>query len=358
LNITYAEQQTGGFSIDVGDEDVSIAWIESSGVESFKVVVQKNGGISEIIIALMTYSGTAGWFIWTEDWAQTTGSNATSDPTIQDMGDYVVLTCFGRYAVHPLAMITNITISKTGIIFISTTLKSEETTAVETIAWGLWGFAENTWRGSKAYASVEGHPTQEVTLPTEHTQGTYALFSTNDVLWMDFSKPLEGITVISLAPPFYERGEIVDERDYDPTFSCRFILAGVGAMPKGEMRTAKVALYMHGPGGYEGALEMINLLVDLGKADSGAREGLESYKDSGTKDLASQALTKAKSAYDKILMGEMSGAQNDLNQALSLLRQAEEAVRTAALIRDLTYAAVPIIAVVALLIVLKMRRGR
>ncbi|MFB0503047.1 MAG: hypothetical protein ACETWE_04370, partial [Candidatus Bathyarchaeia archaeon] len=98
LNITYAEQHTDGFLIDVGDEDVSIAWIESSGVETFRVIVQKNGGISGIIIALMTYTGTAGWFIWTEDWAQTTGSNATSEPTIQDMGDYVVLTCFGKYA--------------------------------------------------------------------------------------------------------------------------------------------------------------------------------------------------------------------------------------------------------------------
>ena len=63
LNVTYAEQQTGGFSIDVGEEDVSIAWIESSGEETFKVIVQKNGGISEIIIAHMTYTGTAGWFI-------------------------------------------------------------------------------------------------------------------------------------------------------------------------------------------------------------------------------------------------------------------------------------------------------
>ena len=127
-------------------------------------------------------------------------------------------------------------------------------------------------------------------------------------------------------------------------------------MVKDDMRTANIALYVHGPGGYQNALDTISLLVNYGKVGSGARKGLETYKDTGAIGLVSQVLVKAKSTYNKILIGDISGALNDLNQAISLMKQAEDAERTASMIRDITTVAIPIIVVVVVVLLLKKRK--
>ncbi len=360
--LSYIQQQAGEFLVDVGADEVNVAWLSATGVEEFGVTIQKNGGVSDIRIAQMTYAYQAGWFIWSDDWGQTGGSNATDEPEIQETADYVSLKFFSKYNVHPLSMVTDITVSKTGVILISSTLTADEDAlAVTQIAWGLWGFPENVFGGSKAYLSVEGIGLQEVDLPAEHAAGVDSLFdNTATTYWMDFSKPAEGITVVNLAPPLYVSYSLGDEREWGGVeFSSQFRHTGwgEGAMTEGQEQVAKVALYIHGPGGYEDNLEMINLLVDLGKAEGGASHAMESYKDTGAKDLASQALTTATSAYDKVVAGDVAGAQEDLSQALGLLSQAENAEQMALIMHDVSMLApVAVVAVIFIILVLIRRR--
>ncbi len=102
---------------------------------------------------------------------------------------------------------------------------------------------------------------------------------------------------------------------------------------------------------------MINLLVDLGKAEGGASHAMERYKDAGARDLASQALATATSAYDKVAAGDVAGAQEDLGQALDLLSQAENAEQMALIMHDVSMLApVAVVAVIFIILVLIRRR--
>jgi len=353
--VQATEQEERSFQIQVDGQDINVICLDSTGNEAFKIAIRKNGGIDEITVQYLPFINSGGWFVWRDDWNQI-GADVMSEPIIQNMGDYIIVTCFGRYLVHPFKLVTNITICKTGIIFIHSTLTAENATATENIAWGFWGLPEDAWKDSKVYAYIDGKPVQEIVLPASHPVGQYSIWSGSDTLWMDLSKQLSGITIISLAPQYFSAGEICDERDYSPVFSCRFTLAGGNAFGKGEARIANVAMYIHGPGGYENALSIINMLVTLGKAWGTAIKGLESYKDTEAKELASQTLSMVDSAYNKILKGDFSDAQSDLSQASSLIKRAADTERNAELFRDLTMAAIPIIAVIALVIVLKKRK--
>ena len=362
LNSSYAEEEPDDLSIEVIDDEIHVFLTDPTSMEIFRVIVLENGGISEIRIAHMTYATTAGWCVWEEDGPQATGSDATGDPIIQDMDDYVTLTCFSEYLTYPLSIRTDLTITRTGVIFVSSTLTADEDAPTVTmIAWGLWGLPGNVFAGSKAYVSVEGSAVQEVDLPGDFVEGAAGRFETSQTtFWMDFSKPMEGITVVSLDPNLYVSYVIWDQRENGTVFSAELKQAdwGEGAMARDEVKKAEAALCIHGAGGYQSALNMINLLADLGKAKGSSTEGVESFTDEGAKSLASQALAAAESAYSKIIRGDVVGGRDDLDEASNLLRQAEDAERSAAMMRDLSLAAVPIIVIIVLVIVLKMRRRK
>ncbi len=362
LSYPQAGEQIGDFSVEVLDDEIHVIRIDSTGMEIFKVVVLKNGRISEIVISFKVFATSAGWSA--DPYDQVSGSNSTAEPIVQNMGDYVSLVCFARFSEHPLSVVTNMTICGNGLILVHATLKAEEDALlVQQVSWGLSGFPISLFQGHKAYAQVEGRELQEINLPLEHVTGAQAWdlmrSETIPAYWVDFSQALEGITFVNVVPSLTLGSAVTDGREWETTvFNAAFNLNlwGQGAMVKDELNEVKVALYIHGPGGYQSVLDMINLLLDLGQAEGNAREGLESYTDAGAKSSASQALSIAQSAYSKIVTGDLASARNDIDQASDLLKQAEDTERTAAMMRDLTLAAIPIIAVVVLVIVLKMRR--
>jgi len=205
-------------------------------------------------------------------------------------------------------------VSKAGIIFIDTNLTAvEDATGVTQIAWGFWGFPASLFGGSKAYVSVEGTGVQEVDLPAEHAEGVSSLYdNTQTAYWMDFSTPTEGVTVVNLASPFYVSYAIGDEREWGGVeFSVQFRHTDWG---QGEMKIAKIAIYIHGPGGYENSKDMIDLLSDLGKSEGSVSNAIVSYKDPTAKSLATQALAKVRSVYDKIAAGDTSGAPESVKR--------------------------------------------
>ncbi len=355
--------------VEFVDEKLQVVRTDVWGAEVFRLVILKTGGIREIIVSQISYAEDAGGWIVSNDSNQTWGSDPVGEPLIRDMGEYVTLTLFSKYRVHSLSFVTNITISKTGVILISSSMTAEEDEpALDITSWGFL-FPASIFAGSKAYVNLEGNvqavnlPAQRQGTPEQNMTGLFAI-SERPVYWMDFSKPSEGITLVNLDPSVFLHYSISDQRwgSYQGFLALYQHMnrggPGFNAMRESEVKTSHVALYIHGAGGYESALSMINLLVDLGSAMSGARRGLESYNDAGARALALRAFDNAKSGFDKIVIGDVASASDDLDQASDLLKRAEDAERTGAIMRDLALATVPIIAIVILVVILKIRRRK
>jgi len=348
-------QQTEGFVIDV-DARISIAYFES-GMEKFRIIIEKNGGINQTLVNQIPCMAFAGNFVWNDDWAQTSGSSATAEPVIENKGDYVTVRCFGMYTFHTLSIVTDITVSKTGLILISSSLRAErdEPTVVQT-AWTAY-FPVGMFANEKAYVNVEGTIT-EVTLPEVQTTGP--LFTSQQVVyWVDFSRLMEGVTFINMAPgPNVWSGTTVqDERQYGGNeYIARHEHTswGQGAMKRGDTRVSKVAFYLHGPGGYSENIGMISLVSNLARAKVEAENRLESYSKDDAKAFASQAINTVESGIEKLLRGNISGAEEDLNQANDLLKKAYDTEYAGRLPVELM--APVIILVIAVIVVVLMRR--
>lgn len=373
--IAYAQQYADSFSVDVIGKEIHIALNDRMGVELFKVVVLQNGGISKIAIAHTTYATSAGWSIWDEaygsivdGWGKLHPSkcDATAEPIIQEDNDYVSVKCFAEFPIRPLSTVTNITVCKTGVVFIFSTLKAEENALeISELSWGIWGLPCDIFAGHKAYVEAEelgaGTMIQAVNLPAVAAEATSCFTSGLPTYWMDFSRTMEGITVVDMDPNLCDEYRIWDQRGRAgdiPVFTADLAYKRYpnGAMKKDDVQEARVALYIHGPEGHEGNSEMINLLAGLGKAGGDARKYLGTFKDGGARNLASQALALTESAFRKIMESAVDGAKNDVDEASSLVKQAEDAETRAGMVRDLTYAAIPIMAIVILVIIVKMRR--
>lgn len=369
LKLSHCQDEEGSLVVEVVDETIHVVRTDEWGKEIFRLVILKTGGIREIIVSQITYAEDAGGWIVSDDSNQTWGSDPLGEPLIRNLGEYATLTFFSKYRVHSLSFVTNITVSRTGLILISSSMKAEEDEpALDITSWGFL-FPASIFAGSKAYVNLEGTvqavnlPAQRQGTPEHNLTGLFAI-SERPVYWMDFSKPSEGITLVNLDPSVFLHYSISDQRwgSYQGFLALYQHMnrggPGFNAMREGEVKTSHVALYIHGAAGYENALSMIDLLVDLGSAMSGARRGLESYNDAGARALALEALGKAKSGFDKIVIGDVTSASGDLDQASDLLKGAEDAERTGAIVRDLVLAAVPLTAIVVLVVILKIRRRK
>ncbi|MEM2930039.1 MAG: hypothetical protein QW797_04190 [Thermoproteota archaeon] len=353
---TYA-QQTGEFSISVGDQQVDVVLLDPEGREIFGVIVQKNGGISELRISQIPYATSLGFFVWNDDWGQSYGSDAIAEPVIENKGDYVTLTCYGMFRVHQLSIVTNITISKTGIILFSSRMVAERNEpTIMMIAWDSFPPIE-LFAGEKVYIRAGGR-VQEATLPVNF--GTNPIFSSSDVQWVDFSKPLEGVTLINMAPDLHSEGIVQDEREWNgTTYSARYTIRawGQSSMAEGEEANTKVAIYIHGSGGYEGNLEVIDLLLSFTDLEARIRSST-SFKNDRARELASQARVQMNTALVKLLTGDINGATDTLKQAESLIKQAEETEVGPIMMRDILVTGLIVILIAISIVVLKIFRKR
>jgi hypothetical protein len=347
--------QPEGLSINVNSE-IDIAYFDSKGEEKFRLIIEKNGGISEIRMSQVAYASPAESFIWNNvNEGQSANSDATTEPIIENKGDYITLTCYGAYRNHSVSAVTNITVSKIGLIVIHSAIRAErsELTILRT-GWVIH-FPTGLFAGEKAYVNMrEG--IREVNLPVVNLS-TGGLFGEVGVVnWIDFSKTTEGITLINMAPDteIYYDVNIYDARvdGYD-FFTAEFEHTrwGMGSMPEGSTRVSKVALYLHGPGGYSENLALINLISGLASAETRSRKILKSYQNPQSKMLASQALDNVMAGLEKIFRGDIEDAEYELEQAKNLLKQADET-------EVLTQILLPLLIIVVVILVLLVMRKR
>lgn len=350
-------------TVEVLGEEIHVTGLSVSGEELFRIVVLKNGGISELILSGYTYAHDGCWCLWNYEVGgpQTNSSTVTAEPEIMEAEDYVFLRCFSRSNDFPVSMVSNITISKVGVIFVSSTLAAyENAPGISMIAWGWFGLPESLFSGTTAYANAED-AVQAVDLPPQSLQAG-AVFNPGGrkVLWMDFSKQLQGFTMISQDTSLYETAVIWDQRPNGTIFTVEWKQSdwGRGTMAKGHTRGTELAIVLHGEGGYEPVQNLIDLLTDIGKVRGRYGTPYESYKDEGALSLYSQARAHAESARQKISKGDMTGAQDDADEALSLFAQAEDAENTASMIRNITTYGVPIVALAAIVVLVMLRRRK
>jgi cbb3-type cytochrome oxidase subunit 3 len=350
---TYG-QQPGEFLIRIDDQQVDIVLLDSEKREIFGVTVQKNGGISELRIPQIPYAFTLGYYVWDGDGPQSTGSNMTAEPIIENKGEYVTLTCYGRYNTHQLSVITNITISKKGLIVFSSRLVAERNEpTLMMIAWDSF-IPLDLFAGEKVYRCVRGR-VQEAILPVNF--GSNPVFSQRDFQWIDFSKTLEGVTFVNMAPDFNYEGTLQDEREWNGTaYSFRYVIRGWGqsSMEQGEEVYTKVAICVHGPGGYQSSLELIDLLLSFADLEARVRNSA-SFKSERARELASQACVPINTAFNKLLNGGLISAKDTLKQAEQLIREAEEIEMFPQLMRDIGLAAFFII-LIAILYIFRRHR--
>ncbi|MEM1557936.1 MAG: hypothetical protein QXT26_00620 [Thermoproteota archaeon] len=315
-------QNESEFSITVDEQQLEVVLLDTEKRELFGIAIQKNGGISELRISNMQYANTIGFYIWNEAGGQSYSSNATAEPVIEYEGEYVTITCYGKYASHQLSMITNITVSKTGIILFSSRMVGErDEPTILMIAWDSF-IPMSLFAGEKIHVYA-GKNVREVSLPINFV--TNPVFTHNDVKWIDFSKPLEGITLINIAPYSHQGATIQDEREWNgTTYSARYNIRGWGQKPveQGEEFYAKVAIYVHGPGGYQANQKVIDLLVTFADLERRLKE-IESFKSDKAHVLASQARTQINMALNKMLVGDLNSATEMLNRAEEFIKEAE-----------------------------------
>jgi major membrane immunogen (membrane-anchored lipoprotein) len=179
---------------------------------------------------------------------------------------------------------------------------------------------------------------------------------------MDFSTISEGLTMINIAPSLTTGFGIGDNRNAtstDETFNAHFRLTGwgKGAMKKNETRTARIALYIHEPGGYEMNKDIIDLIVKIGETEDEAINTMATYRGPSAKDFARQALLSARSAYEEIFAGDVVGAKSLLEEASGLIKRAEDAENSAVMVNNLIWL-IPLLIVVATLVILYVRKKK
>jgi len=324
--------QSDKFKIEDKGNEVEIAYFKS-GLEEFRVVINKNGGISQVLIHQIPYLGPCGIRIAADIVEhQTTYSDVVEPPVIResDDGSYVEARFYGKYRDIEVYFKTNYTISKTGLILVSllTEAKRDELSITQT-TWSTH-YPVNIFKNEKIRIGLDSE-IKEYVLPENVASG--AIFNTQaPVYWIDLSKGAEGITLINMAPGsdiFYET-TVSDQRQYGrgDFYGAFFIhhASGQGAMPRGTKRLSKVALYLHGPGGYEGNREVIDLVSALARVRVQCEKAMSKYeKDSEAWNLALQAMSKIDSGIEKLIKGDLSSSKTELESARNLLSSIKEA---------------------------------
>lgn len=320
-------QFQSGFEIVERANEVEVAYFEM-GIEKFRVVINKNGGLSQVLISQVPYTSVAGCYVW-NSWEQTWNSYRRAPPIIENKGDYVEARFYGKYTNAEIYIDTNYTISKTGLILISNAIEARaDLPDIRNTLWMIY-FPVDIFQDEKAYVKLEKRMV-EISLPRETASGDFV--ATNDILyWVDFSKGTEGITFINMAPGsdiWYSAG-VRDERQwgYHNVYGVRITHKpeGQGSMSIGDKRFSKVALYIHS-GGYQSNEEFLNLVSGLASAQVECEKALKKYRqDTEAWILASQAMEIVNSGLNKLIIGDEEGAKTALENANSIIQKMKTA---------------------------------
>ncbi|MEM2570412.1 MAG: hypothetical protein QXD21_03505 [Thermoproteota archaeon] len=323
LTIIVSGQEAASIIVTTEGTRINVSAQDEEGGEVYSLILENNGGIREIRVLAKRAASLSGNFLWNDDWDQV-WSTTLENPVIEEKAKYVKIITSSIYKKHPVSMLTEIKATKLGLVFINTTMKAEENCPdVVATGWVL-KLPVDLFIDVKVYFK-EGEEIKYVTLPsTPPSKG--GIYSSSKIpLWVDISFPSYGITMINLDPSSHVEFLIEDWRPYNVqvfTVMFRHTPWQQGAMSKGVVRKSTLAFYMHGAGGYEGAMDTINLVTDIRTVRSDAENMVKTSKIPDAKTLASQALSKANDALYKLSEGELEDAKSNLNEAKSLLEQA------------------------------------
>ncbi|MEM2350867.1 MAG: hypothetical protein QXT26_00485 [Thermoproteota archaeon] len=321
-------REARSFKVEVRETSVTISVIGPIS-EEFAVIIDNNGGVHSIRVAQINYTAEGGAFIWDNAWQQLYGSDSISKPIVEEKPNCVEITTFALYRIHPVKIVTKMTISKNGVIIVDMNATAvEDADKILRIGWGFWGFPVSLFGGRYAEVCREG-TIVKVELPLEYNSAYTRFYDTNRMTyWMDFSTISEGITMINIAPSLTTAFGIGDNRGNtdpppSPTFYAHFSFTEwqKSGMKKGEVRRGRMALYIHGPGGYEENKDMVNLILDVGRVEDAAINAISSSTNPSDRNLAQEALLYAHSAYEKIFEGDIEGARKLLEEASHLVRK-------------------------------------
>ena len=67
--LTVKTQFLSRFEIVEKENEIEVAYLEA-GIEKFRIVINKNGGISQVLISQIPYTSVAGCYVW-NSWGQT-----------------------------------------------------------------------------------------------------------------------------------------------------------------------------------------------------------------------------------------------------------------------------------------------
>ncbi|MEM2350869.1 MAG: hypothetical protein QXT26_00495 [Thermoproteota archaeon] len=354
-------QFQSGFEIIEKVNEIEVAYLEA-GVEKFRIVINKNGGISQVSISRIPYTSVAGCYVW-NSWEQTWFSNPRASPIVENKGDYVEARFYSKYTNAEIYIETNYTISKTGLILISNVIEAKaDLPDLRNTLWMIY-FPVDIFQGENAYVKLEKEKMQ-IALPRDIATGDFV--ATDEIFyWADFSRGVEGITFINMAPGseiWYSAG-VRDERQwgYHNVYGVRITHKpdGQGGMSIGEKRFSKVALYVHGAGGYQANEEILNLISRLASAQVECERALKKYKrDTEAWMLASQAMAAVDSGINRLIRGDMEGAKLDLENANSIIEKAKIAGGEAISNLLLIIASAVVVIIIIGLTFLRKRIGR
>ncbi|MGQ9479291.1 MAG: hypothetical protein ACUVQ0_04615 [Thermoproteota archaeon] len=311
------------------ESEIEIARIEA-GLEKFRISIHKNGGIISIEINKIPYTNISGSSIRDASgqiFEQTWYSSPIANPVIEKKDDYVEARFYGKYDNAEVYVETNYTISKNGLILILNILRTNVDVDLRNTHWRLY-FPRSVFQGEKVYAKVQDR-IEEAVLTREVTTGDM-IYSYDVIYWVDFSKKSEGVTFINMAPgsDMWYFAAVSDELqwgNYD-VYSMRLAhkADGAGAMYSGEKRPSRVAIYLHGPGGYRQYEDFINLVSSLASLHIECEKIISNSGGTDAGKLAVQAMEKADSALEKLLRADDAGARTDFENAKSLVQKTKE----------------------------------
>ncbi|MGQ9479673.1 MAG: hypothetical protein ACUVQ0_06670 [Thermoproteota archaeon] len=349
--------QAGEFIVDVKDNTVEIAYVEM-GFEKFRLIINKNGGLDQLIISQVPFTSVAGCYVFGV-WEQTWNTDPVRDPVIEKKDYCVEVRFYGMYRNIEVYTQTNYTISKTGLIFISNVMEaSVDLPELRSTSWMIY-FPAEFFSNEKAYVRMGNGATEEVVLPPETTSGNF--LGTDEVVhWVDFSKRTDGVTVVNMAPgsDMYYSFLFRDERQwgYHNVYGVWFIHRpdGQSAMVRGEKRFSKIALYIHGSGGYSQYEETLKLIVDLASTRVECEKTLAKYeRGSNAWQLAQQAITAVDNGLNEMIKGDFARAKAELENANSLRLKTKE---TGGELFEILIPTVSIIVIILVVVILIWKR--
>ncbi|MEM2941157.1 MAG: hypothetical protein QW304_06380 [Thermoproteota archaeon] len=233
--------------------------------ELFYIELWKTGGINMLRSRGVEVAERAAGFIWMDDWEQTWGT-VVDEPTIEERDTYTKITCYSQTKTHLVSLVTEVTVTKFGFVFIRLTMRAPSGGApnIRTTGWVVKLKTEE-YSGKNIYINYLWG-TEELNLPSTFINQDVTQIIKPPPNWVDLSVNEGGVTLMNLNPEANLAFIVQDGRGWD---ELKFIVTfwhggwGQGAMLENEERVTEMALFFHGTGGYEPYTNIVERVLEV-----------------------------------------------------------------------------------------------